>query len=99
MSDAAAGGDWQYHLVAQGAFRQQVEQCLEGTGKGSLVHRGGDDQAVGLFDQLQKVLHFRAVEAGMQQVLGRKVPHLESHHFHALLLQPLAAAIKQHAGA
>ncbi|MNN80161.1 hypothetical protein D3C81_1968710 [compost metagenome] len=99
MGDAAAGGDWQHDLVLQGAFGQQVEQSLQCTGERCLVHRGGDDQAVGLGYQLLEVLHLRAVEARMEQVLGGEVTHLEGHHFHATVLQPLARALEQHAGA
>ncbi|MNJ46549.1 hypothetical protein D3C77_416810 [compost metagenome] len=99
MGDAAAGSDRQHHLVAQGAFGQQVEQGFQRTGERGLVHRGSNHQAIGLFYQLQEVLHLGAVETCMEQVFGRKIPHLESHHFHALALQPLAAALKQDTGA
>ncbi|MNT83802.1 hypothetical protein D3C72_2237270 [compost metagenome] len=99
MGDAAAGGDGQYHLVAQGALRQQIEQGFQGSGKRRLVDRRRHHQAIGLLYQLQKMLHPGAVETRMQQVFGRKVAHLESHHFNALALQPLAAALEQHTGA
>ncbi|MNV73798.1 hypothetical protein D3C71_1669680 [compost metagenome] len=99
VGDAAAGGDRQHDLVGQGAFGQQVQQSLQCTGKRSLVHRGGNDQAIGLGYQLLEVLHMRAVETGVQQVFGGKVTYLERHNFNAPALQPLARTLQQHAGA
>ncbi|MNP58637.1 hypothetical protein D3C76_1535680 [compost metagenome] len=99
VGDAAASGDGQHDLVGQGALGQQVKQGFQGTGKRSLVHRGGDDQAIGLGHQLLKVLHMRAVETGMQQVFGGEVTYLERHYLDATVLQPLARTLEQHAGA
>lgn len=66
---------------------------------GCNVHRGGNYQAVGVFDLLQQVDDFRAVEACVQQVLGRKVANLVTHHFNALLVEPAFGVIQQHARA
>ena len=78
VGDAAASGNRQDHLVLQRALRQQVEQGFQRTGERRLVHRRGDYQAVGLGDQLLKVLDLWAVEAGVEQVLGREFAHRRS---------------------
>ncbi len=64
----------------------------------ALYDRRGDQQAVSVFNLLQQVDDLRAVEAGMQQVFGREVPHLVTHHFHTLPLQPALGALQQHPG-
>ena len=86
-------------ILCASALGQQVEQGFKSTGKRCLVHRCGDDQAIGLGHQLLEVLYLRAVETGMQQVFGGEVTYLERHHFDAAMLQPLARTLQQHAGA
>ncbi len=96
---AAAGGERQHHLVLQGALGQQVEQDLQRAGKRGLVHRGGDQQAVGAVDLLGQRQYRRTVEAGTQQVLGGKIQHLVAGHLDAATAQPVPGTLQQHPGA
>ncbi|MNC61776.1 hypothetical protein D3C75_1117390 [compost metagenome] len=84
--------------MAQGAFGQQIQHGFQRAGERSLVHRRSDQQAIGVFYLLQQVNDLRAVEACMQQVFGREVPYLITHHLHALFLQPTLGAVQQHPG-
>ncbi|MNF90756.1 hypothetical protein D3C84_733350 [compost metagenome] len=86
VSDAAARGHWQNHLVAQGAFGQQIQHDFQCSGKRCLVYRCGDQQAIGVFNLLQQVDHLGAVEPCVQQVFGREVPYLVTHHLDTLRL-------------